>query len=289
MMAVPDFTPDPELRRPTSPTRSRRALPALALPERGEDRRAGALLSVLLHVAIIALLVAPIAAGHELVAREQGAGGPGLVGGGGGGRGGTGGQTTEHLQYMVVAPPPAAAPTPTPAVQPVIQPPKPTVTPPQPVVQPPVVQAPVPDTKAATPTKPLDVAATSGVGGGTGKDGTNGNGPGSGGGVGSGIGPGRGSGVGPGTGGGTQANYPPSMTEMFMPPLPKPRDVDGTHILVEFDVDETGRVLSVAFTPTRDRGYNKRLDEVFRSFRFRPGTRPDGTPIRMKFQIGLDL
>ena len=35
--------------------------------------------------------------------------------------------------------------------------------------------------------------------------------------------------------------------------------------------------------------HNKRLDEIFRGFRFRPGTKPDGTPIRMKAQIAIDL
>lgn len=277
----------PEL--PPSPAPPRRPLPALALPKGREDRRAGALLSILLHALIIGLLVAPIAAGRELVERAQGAGGPGPAGGGGGGRGGTGGQTTERLQYIVVAPPPAAAPVPTPAVQPVVEPPKPVVTPPVPVVTPPAIQAPTVDEKASPATKPLDVAATLGVGGGSGRDGTNGNGPGSGGGVGSGIGTGRGSGVGPGTGGGTQTNYPPSPIELFMPPMPVPSSVQGSHVIAEFDVDETGRVLSVEFTPTRDRGYNKRLDEVFRSFKFRPGTRPDGTPIRMKYQLVVDL
>lgn len=281
-----DSLPAPELQ--TSPAHPRRALPALALPRGREDRRVGAALSILLHVLVIALLVTPIAAGHELVERAQGAGGPGPAGGGGGGRGGTGGQVKEQLQFVLVAPPPAAATVPTPAVQPPVQPPLPVVKPPEPVVAPPVVQAPVVDEKPST-TKPLDVAATLGVGGGSGKDGTSGNGPGSGGGVGSGIGTGRGSGIGPGTGGGTQANYPPSPIELFMPPMPVPGAVQGTHVIAEFDVDETGRVLSVEFTPTRDRGYNKRLDEVFRSFKFRPGTRPDGTPIRMKYQLVVDL
>jgi hypothetical protein len=67
---------------------------------------------------------------------------------------------------------------------------------------------------------PDSTAAQSGTGGGTGRDGSAGNGPGTGGGNGSGTGTGRGSGNGPGTGGGLQANYPPSPTELFIPPLP---------------------------------------------------------------------
>ena len=128
-----------------------------------------------------------------------------------------------------------------------------------------------------------------GSGGGTGADGTAGSGPGSGGGVGSGIGTGRGSGVGPGTGGGAQANYPPSPIEMFIPPLPVPGSVKGFHLIAEFDIDEKGRVLSMTFADTPDRGYNRRLADVLRGYRFRPGTQPDGTPIRMKFQLIVDL
>ena len=74
------------------------------------------------------------------------------------------------------------------------------------------------------------IAPTPGTGGGTGRDGTTGDGPGAGGGVGSGIGTGRGSGIGPGTGGGSQANYPPSPTELFIPPLPMPDKVRGFHL-----------------------------------------------------------
>jgi hypothetical protein len=138
---------------------------------------------------------------------------------------------------------------------------------------------------------PVSVIASAvpGVGGGSGRDGSAGSGPGAGGGLGTGIGTGRGSGVGPGTGGGTQANYPPSPTELFIPPLPMPDKVRGFHLVAEYDIDETGKILDFKFTPTRDKDYNKRLDEVLRSFRFRPGSRPDGTPIRMKAQIVYDF
>ena len=43
------------------------------------------------------------------------------------------------------------------------------------------------------------------------------------------------------------------------------------------------------FQETRDGDYNKRLREVLRSFKFRPGTTPDGKPIRMKAQIIYDF
>jgi hypothetical protein len=176
---------------------------------------------------------------------------------------------------------------------------------PPPVVPPPIVQPVIPPPQAIKPptvipeSKPIEakleapkveaVAPVLGTGGGTGRDGTTGNGTGTGGGVGSGIGTGRGSGVGPGTGGGVQSNYPPTPTELFIPPLPMPSKVRGFHLVAEYDIDETGKVIDFTFTPTRDGGYNKRLDEVLKSFKFRPGTKPDGTPIRMKAQIIYDF
>jgi hypothetical protein len=39
------------------------------------------------------------------------------------------------------------------------------------------------------------------------------------------------------------------------------------------------------FTETRDGDYNRRLAAVLRAMKFRPGTRPDGTPLRMKAQV----
>src|SRR5690242_6952914 len=112
----------------------RRPLPALSLPKPKEDRRGSAILSLLAHVLVIALLVTPIAVHHEIIERPQGAGGPGPAGGGGGGRRGTGGQQEEpkeRLQFVRVAPQPAPAPVevpkPTPVPPPVITPPKPVV------------------------------------------------------------------------------------------------------------------------------------------------------------------
>jgi hypothetical protein len=128
-----------------------------------------------------------------------------------------------------------------------------------------------------------NVASTGGEG--TGRDGTNGNGPGSGGGVGSGTGTGRGSGTGPGTGGGSQLNYSPQPIEFFLPPMPPPASVRGTKFTAEFDVDSTGKVLDMRFTETRDGDYNRRLAAVLRAMKFRPGTRPDGSPVRMKAQV----
>jgi protein TonB len=238
--------------------------------------------SVALHVVVAVLLVVPFSR-HVVTPILQGAGGPGPAGGGGGGRGGTGGATqptrNEQLRYIRVAPDAPLAP------ESVVAPARPVV-PPKPIESPPPTPTPRPDTAAAAKPQPTpDIAAAPGSGGGSGSDGTTGSGPGSGGGTGTGVGTGRGSGVGPGTGGGTQANYPPLPVEMFLPPMPIPDRLRGFRMIAEFDVDETGRVVSFTFTETKDGGYNRRLRDVLRSIRFRAGSRPDGTPIRMKAQI----
>ena len=260
------------------------------MPVRREDRRGWGLLSLVLHILVVVLLLADFTRLHTglVVERPQGAGGPGPAGGGGGGHRGTGG-IQERVRYIrvVETPPP---PTPKPVVTPPPVIPKPQVVPPPPQIKPVQVTAEIKaDIKPAETPKIEAPAPIAGSGGGTGRDGSAGSGPGAGGGVGSGIGTGRGSGIGPGTGGGTQENYPPSPTELFIPPLPMPDKVRGFHLVAEYDVDETGKVLDFTFTPTRDGGYNKRLDEVLRSFKFRPGTKPDGTPIRMKAQIIYDF
>jgi protein TonB len=167
--------------------------------------------------------------------------------------------------------------------------PKPQPVPPLVVKPPEITPEATPDIKVEAAKPPEATAPVAGTGGGTGRDGSAGNGPGTGGGFGSGNGTGRGSGNGPGTGGGLQANFPPSPTEMFIPPLPMPDRVRGFHLVAEYDVDSTGKVVNFTFTPTRDGSYNKRLDDVLKSFKFRPGTRPDGTPIRMKAQIIYDF
>ena len=272
-----DSTHDP-------PTRPAYRLP-VGMPLRDEGRRQGVIVSVLVHAIIIALLLMPIVFARTVVARmEQGAGGAGPAGGGGGGRGGITGPR-ESLRFVRVAPEPVPTPTtlpplPTPVV-PVIKPPVPQLPPP--------VATPVKAPEEAAVPAPVTAVAVTGTGPGTGREGTTGNGPGSGGGVGSGIGAGRGSGVGPGTGGGVQANYPPQPIEFFLPPLPPPSSVRGFRFIAEFDVDSTGRVLEFKFSETRDGDYNRRISSVLRSMRFRPGTRPDGSPLRMKAQVGYEF
>ena len=245
----------------------------------------GVAVSLVLHALIIGLLIVPFLMPSSVIERmQQGAGGAGPAGGGGGGSHGSGG-TVETVHYVKLLTKPVPTPTsvpPTPkAVVPMVEPPKPQ---PVPTPTPPAAE------QSAVPAAPATVAAVvPGTGGGSGADGSKGAGPGSGGGVGSGVGTGKGSATGPGTGGGTQANYPPQPIEFFLPPLPPPKSVRGFHFIAEFDVDSTGRVLDLHFTETRDGDYNKRIAEVLRAMRFRPGTRPDGTPLRMKAQIGYEF
>lgn len=239
------------------------------MPKGRENWRLGSAMSFLVHFGLLLLLL-PLALTGDVTEIAQGAGGAGPAGGGGGGNRGTGAMK-EVLRFVRIAPP-----MPAPVAAKVVTPP------------PPIPQPPTPQPEPVVPTA-TDPVLPTGSNGRTGTDNTGGTGVGSGGGVGTGIGTGRGSAVGPGTGGGTQPNYPPTPTELFIPPLPVPESVRGFHVVAEFDVDERGRVLGLTFTPTRDRGYNRRLGEVLRGFRFRPGTRPDGTPIRMKAQVTIDL
>ena len=233
------------------------------MPADRPGSRYGTVVSAMVHLILLYLLVMPAEYGGLVVPIEQGAGGPGPAGGGGG----RSSARMEVIQFVQVASPPAI---------------RPTIT----FVPPPVIPVPPPQLE---PLKFLEPVVAPGASTGAATDPTGGAGPGTGGGVGSGVGTGKGSSIGPGTGGGDQPNYPPTPTEMFIPPLPVPASVRGFHVVAEFDVDEKGRVLSLKFTETNDRGYNRRLAEVLKAFRFRPGTRPDGTPIRMKAQVSIDL
>jgi protein TonB len=257
----------------------------IGLPLRDDGRRAGAIVSVLVHALIIGLLLIPLMMPGPVLARiEQGAGGAGPAGGGGGGREGTGG-SRETLRFVRLAPDPVPTPkalTPTPAPPPKVAPP-PTPTPETPPVR-------APEEHAALPAPQTTVAAAvPGANGGSGRDGTSGAGPGSGGGVGSGIGTGRGSATGPGTGGGNQTNFPPQVLNMTLPPLPPPSSVRGWTMLANFDVDSTGRVLDFKVNESPDRSYDRQIANILRTYKFRPGTRPDGSPLRMIAQLSINF
>ena len=72
---------------------------------------------------------------------------------------------------------------------------------------------------------------------------------------------------------------------MLMPPQPVPSKLKQMVIGVDFDIDSTGAVLNVSFTETRDGGYNKKIRETVKQFKFRPATRKDGRPVRAVFHV----
>jgi protein TonB len=269
--------PAPGIRRP-------RFRVPLGMPVRDEGRRAGAVVSIVIHALIIGLLIVPFFLPTSVIERmQQGAGGAGPAGGGGGGSRGTGGGTVETLRFVKVTTQQVPTPSTLPAITTPVPPPVPVVPPPKPVT-PPTSQP--QDQAVKTPAPPAAApSAVAGAGGGSGADGSAGAGPGSGGGVGSGTGTGRGSSNGPGTGGGTATNYPPQPVAMYLPPIPVPSALRGFKLVADFDVDSTGRVVEFKFTPSPDGSYNRQIASTLRSLRFRPGTRPDGTPVRMMAQI----
>ncbi len=283
MDQTPTYIPIPHDAPPPAPEPGARARyrPPIGLPLSRNRRIVGFLLSVLVHVLIIFLMIVPFTS-PELLHEIMGAGGLGPAGGGGGGNKGTGGRPkTERLQFVRIAPPPKAA-----VIPPLVQPPVI-----KPLVPPPVVTPPTPQPKTSTPPTADAGEAKSAVvgsGGGAGTDGSAGAGPGSGGGVGSGVGTGKGTAVGAGTGGGPGTIYPPAPVEMFLPPIPIPGKAKG-EVVVQFDVDSTGRVLDIAFTQTKDGNYNRKLREAFAGFRFRPATNGLGVPVRAKYEMSIIL
>src|SRR6185312_6368009 len=251
--------------------------PPVGIPRREQRRWQGWLFSLLAHLLLLLFLLRPALDSGIDYGHRDGAGGAGPAGGGGGG---LGDNAAPRLRFVQIAPQAATAPavmstTSVPPV-PAVLPPIPTATQPKPVPVPPVV-APAP---TATTGAAAASAATAGTGSGIGKTGGAGAGPGSGGGVGSGDGPGKGSGVGPGTGGGAAKNYPPTLKQFVLPPLPTPASVRGFKLTAWFDVDSTGKATLLRFTPTPDRGYNDRVRETLLALRFKPAVRADGVAIR---------
>ncbi len=204
-----------------------------------------------------------------------GGGGPGPAGGGGGGTNGPGSRQ-EHLQFVRVRSDPTVMPKVTALTPPPVKPPEPK----------PPVESPVSPAQQVT-TTPVNTATTGEGTGSAGTAGAAGAGPGSGGGVGSGEGPGRGSGIGPRTGGGPGRDYPPTVRDLFIPPMPAPNAVKGFHMKAFFDVDEKGNAKLLGFNPTRDGDYNRRVADVLKSMRFRPGVHADGTAKRDTAEIEI--
>jgi periplasmic protein TonB len=225
------------------------------------------------HALILFLVLAPIVGSSDFTRPDVlGGGGPGPAGGGGGGNNGAA-LGRERLQFVQVRSDPTVMPKVTPATVPPVKPKQPT----------PQVESPITPTQQVATTP----VTTPSSGDGAGNAGTAGAGPGTGGGVGSGEGTGRGSSIGPGTGGGPGKDYPPTVRDLFIPPMPAPSAVKGFHMKAFFDVDEKGNAKLLGFNPTRDGDYNKRVAEVLKSMRFRPGVRADGTPMRDTAEIEI--
>jgi periplasmic protein TonB len=225
------------------------------------------------HALILFLVLAPIVGSSDFTRPDVlGGGGPGPAGGGGGGNNGTA-LGRERLQFVQVRSDPTVMPKVTPATVPPVKPKQPT----------PQVESPITPTQQVATTP----VTTPSSGDGAGNAGPAGAGPGTGGGVGSGEGTGRGSSIGPGTGGGPGKDYPPTVRDLFIPPMPAPSAVKGFHMKAFFDVDEKGNAKLLGFNPTRDGDYNKRVAEVLKSMRFRPGVRADGTPMRDTAEIEI--
>ena len=257
MTLGPNPVPSPKLRY----------RPPIGIPNSRQPSTGSAFLSVLLHALLIFLLVGPIFLPDVFAPEREGAGGRSARGGGGGGN--RGGATAEKLNYIQVPTPPP----PPPAVQKTAIPqlvPPPVVKPPEPQPEQPKAEA-VPSQATV-----VNAAGT----GGTGNDGAKGTGPGSGGGVGSGEGTGRGSGNGPGTGGGTGRIYPPYVTNLALLPMPVPSKVRPYTLVAVFEVDEQGHAKLLHFNESKDASYNKKIRAMLAEIRFRPATKPDGTPVR---------
>jgi protein TonB len=243
------------------------------MPRRKDRDWKGVIASLLVHALILFLILGPVVGANDFTRPDVvGGGGPGPAGGGGGGMNGLGSRE-QRVEFVRVKSDPTTMPKVTPQTVPPVKPPEP---------KPPVESPVTPAQQVVSP----ELAASS-TGEGTGNAGTPGAGPGTGGGVGSGEGTGRGSGVGPGTGGGPGKDYPPTVRDLFIPPMPAPQAVRGFHMKAFFDVDEKGNAKLIGFNATRDGDYNRRVSEVLRSMRFRPGVRADGTPKRDTAEIEI--
>lgn len=77
-----------------------------------------------------------------------------------------------------------------------------------------------------------------------------------------------------------RVDYPPTLRDLFIPPLPSPRSVRGAHLKAVFDVDQKGNATLLSFTALPDSSYSKRVGDILKTLRFRPGVMADGTPKR---------
>jgi hypothetical protein len=234
--------------------------PGLRLPLGRQRLAPGAALSLLVHVAVIALLVIR---GRDLLARAAGT--PGERGGGG-----EGGMA---VNFFTLPPAPAPAEVPIPAA-------------------PAVSALPLPDPQALRqihmdlPPLQLPAAVTSAAAGG-GVAGGGGGGPGAGGGQGGGVG----GNVGPGTGGEGGYIVVASPRTAILPPLAKvPGSVTGRTFLVRFWVSAEGRVTRVEVEPPiPDASYAREFQRRMMAYQFYPARTWDGRNVASVVAVSLQI
>lgn len=246
-----------------------RAVPLLALQHRAVRSPLGVALSVVLHVLIVALLIAPWAYFDPEVRAGLVAA---LTGGGGGGR--HGGDATGVAYISVPAPkaPPPSAPTPVPT--PVSRTPEP---------QAPVATDPAPPVDSVV--SPVKGAAAPGQADGPGKGG------GTGGGEGPGSGTGSGSATGPGKGGNGGRGTPPDPRQLILPPNGQvPKALRGRTLTVTFWVTETGDVARVTEDPPiEDAKFRRAFEEAMLAYRFKPARDSLGRAVAVTFDNTIVL
>jgi hypothetical protein len=67
--------------------------------------------------------------------------------------------------------------------------------------------------------------------------------------------------------------------------MPPPSKIKGFELIAQFEVDSTGKVVSFDFNRTKDKDYNKKLQDILGSVRFRPGVNGLGVAVRARTQI----
>lgn len=250
--------PPPPARAPAPPP------PALRVPRATRRPWAGAVLSLLAHLGVIALVLWPARA------LLDGAGGlgPGPRGGGGGG-GRSVGAVIALEAYA--APVPEAAPEPEVPVVAVEQIPMPEIVPLDDLVRIEVSRDPFASVGA-------NVGAGSGAGSGAGT--------GTGGGRGSGTGTGVGTGEGSGSGGDGRYILRAQPRGIILPPQCVPR---GSKFLVRFWVGADGRVTDVDIQPTpRETSCRRDFEVRMRGYRFEPAKARDGLAVASVFPITIE-
>ena len=81
---------------------------------------------------------------------------------------------------------------------------------------------------------------------------------------------------------------PPEPRQLILPPAEVPKTLRGVTIAVTFLIGPEGRVDEVRFSPEPDdRGFGRKLEEILRSYRFRPARGTDGLPIAGTFAVQL--